>query len=171
LRGRVGFDQPFRQRQHQKNGVLGSVLDRAPRQARHQNAALRGGLEINAVGPRADALDQLEFRIGVHQRGVDVAAAENKDRYIAAFAQVELLRCRNERHAVDFIQSASGSTDLRRLHLLGQEKVARPLIGNLGRAQCVAGEADDVIVVENCDFDRGVHGRSTVSSCAIGDDF
>ena len=119
-----------------------------------------GGGQVDAVGARADALDQLELRIGVHQRRVDAAAAKDQDRCIAALADVEFGGHRDQRHAVGRVQPVAEREHARRAPCPRAEELARPLRRDLaGAGKRVAGQADDVIVVENGNL-RGHAGIS-----------
>jgi hypothetical protein len=133
--------------------MLGGVLQRHARNARHQNAALRRCRKIDAVGACADALDQLELGIGIHRGGIDRATAKDDHLDVAAFADVEFRRHRDQRDAIGLVQSASGIQHPRRVHVFGQEKIAHVGFRNLtGTGQGVAGDADDMVVIEDGDL-------------------
>ena len=130
--------------------MLGGELQRRARHAGDENAALRRGRKIDRIGARAKALDQLQLRIGLHECGIDRAAAEDQNVGLAAFAQIELRRHRNERYALALVQAFAQRMNACRVHLLRHEELARPIGGDLaGSRDRIASETDDVVVIED----------------------
>ena len=94
--GVVSLKQPFPERHHKQNRVLGGELECGARHAGDENAAQPRSRQFDRVRPRPEPLDELELRVGIHECSIDRAAAEDQDAGIAALAQIELRRHRNQ---------------------------------------------------------------------------
>jgi hypothetical protein len=91
------------------------------------------------------------LRLAAAARSI-ASAPEDQDRGIAALAQIDLRRHRDQRYPVAAVQPLAERVHAGRVHLLRHEELARPVGRDLTRAgDRVAGEADDMVVVEDRD--------------------
>jgi hypothetical protein len=165
----LGSAQPLGQRQHQQHRVLRRVMEGGPGQARHDDPSRRRRMEIDAVAAGADALHQAQLRTGIEQRAIDGAAAEDQDRRVAAPAQSGRLGEWDHRHPVGRMQPAPGRKDVGGIDRFGRKELVHIGVGDLARPrQRIAGQAHDMVVVEDCDPDRLHGGRGLDSQVAGG---
>ena len=128
--------------------------------------------KIDAVSTRADALDQFQLRIRIHQGRVDRAAAEDEHRVSLPLRKSSFADIGTSETPSAVMQLAPSLEDARRVHLLRQEELARPGFRHLARAgKGIADDADDVIVVENSDLlpARNFHllGKRTAATSTL----
>ena len=77
---RVGGRDLTRGRQQQRDGVLGCAVDVGGGRIDHENAAGRGGVDVDVVQADAGAGHDLEFRAGVEHFGVDGGGRAHQQR-------------------------------------------------------------------------------------------
>ena len=146
----VGLEQPLAEREHHQDRVLGGELQRRARHARDQDAACTAAARSMASARAPMRWISLSF--GLASISAASIAPRRKIRIVgvAARAQVELRRHRNERYAVGSVQAAAD-----RVHApdpsprAGRTRAPRLSVISPGPEMRVAGEADDVVVVED----------------------
>ena len=68
-----------RQRQHEREGVLGDSDGIAARRVHHHDAAFGGGVEIDVVDAHAGASDDAQLGGLVHHGGIDERGRAHQD--------------------------------------------------------------------------------------------
>ena len=120
LRLGIGFGQLPREREHQRNRVLGCRNRIAERGVHHHHALRRGGGNIDVVDPDSGAADNFEVGGGSKDRLSDFGRAANREPIIVADPCDQLFGG----FAGDFINIAAAFTKDRSgigVHLVGNE--------------------------------------------------
>ncbi len=87
---RVGLRDVARQRQHQRDRVLGGRQRVRLRRVADQDAARRGRLDVDVVDARAGPADHAQPRPGCDQLGVDAGGGAHDERVVVADALQQL---------------------------------------------------------------------------------